>query len=43
MIRGEWEKRRKVVGREMTWRQGVTEVVISVLISRYVKDGRPRG
>lgn len=30
-------------GEEMTQRQDVTEVVISVLICRYVQDGRPRG
>jgi len=33
MVRGEWEKRsRKVVGQEMTRRQGVTEIVVSMLI-----------
>lgn len=35
--------KRKVVRREMTQRQGVTEVVLSVLICRYVQDGRQGG
>lgn len=31
------------MGREMTRRQGVIEVVVSMLICRYVQDVRPRG
>ena len=43
MIKGEWKRRSKVVGREKAWRQGVTEVVLSLLICRYIQDGRARG
>lgn len=39
MTGGEWKMRRKVGKREMTQRQDVTEVVLSVLICRYVQDG----